>query len=95
MFAVQIRVLIAFTLIVMLVLVLATQAVPAVAADSSASAVTVSVRIAPRVALTLPLDGSDVNISDLTRSNVECEAFSEWVERGGQRVLLLTVVPVS
>jgi len=93
MFAVQIRVLVLFTIIVAFVIALAASALPASAVDSTSGDVTVGVRVARRVALSLPADAASFDADSLTMSNVECETSSAWVERGGQRVLMVTVVP--
>jgi len=95
MYALQIRVLIAFMLIVALAIALASVAIPtSAAADSATGTVSVEVRVARRVALSMPPVGATMDAAALTVSNVECETSTEWVERRGERVLLLTVVPV-
>lgn len=90
--AVQIRILMAFTLVVVLVVAWAATAVPAGASGRAAS-VSVCVNVARRVAISLPVTTDDVDPASLTRSNVDCETSAQWVERGGQRVWLVTVIP--
>lgn len=91
MYALQMKVLIVFALVVVFVVALALVGAPSHAAEA-AGGVTVSVHVAHRIALTVP---DEAGAACATYANVDHLTATEWVERAGERVLLITVVPAN
>jgi len=94
MIAVQVRALIVFAVIVAFVVALAAAAVPAQASGGSA-AMSVGAQINRRIVISLPQSSAAASgAQERTLSNIACRTSRQWVERDGERVLMITVVPI-